>query len=205
MKVGNHDCGDLGRISAARDAIGPDAELYIDANGAYGRKQALGFAERVAPLGVTWFEEPVSSDDHEGLRLMRDRAPAGMRIAAGEYGYDLWYFRRLLEAGAVDVLQVDATRCGGVTGFMHAAVLADSGGVPLSAHTAPSLHTHLCCASGPAVNVEYFHDHARIERLLFDGSRSIHDGCLAPDLARPGLGLELKRPDAARYAAPYAA
>ena len=71
-----------------------------------------------AELGVTWFEEPVSSDDLDGLRLLRDRAPAGMDIAAGEYGYDLFYFRRMLEAGAVDVLQADATRCGGITGFL---------------------------------------------------------------------------------------
>src|SRR5262249_43895472 len=115
MKIGTHPDDDLGRVRAARNVIGPDAELFVDANGAYDRKQALGFAEDLAELGVTWFEEPVSSDDLEGLRLLRDRAPAGMNIAAGEYGYDLPYFRRMLEAGAVDVLQADASRCAGVT------------------------------------------------------------------------------------------
>ena len=104
----------------AREAIGPDAELFVDANGAYSRKQALAMAEAFAELGVTWFEEPVSSDDLDGLRLLRDRAPAGMDIAAGEYGYDLFYFRRMLDAGAVDVLQADATRCGGITGYLAA-------------------------------------------------------------------------------------
>ena len=95
--------------------------MFVDANGAYDRKQALAFAERFAELGVSWFEEPVIADDLEGLRLLRDRGPAGMDIAAGEYGYDLPYFRRMLEAGAVDVLQADASRCGGITGFLQAA------------------------------------------------------------------------------------
>jgi L-alanine-DL-glutamate epimerase-like enolase superfamily enzyme len=122
----------------------------VDANGAYTRKQALAFAEAFAQYDVRWFEEPVPSDDLEGLRLIRDCAPSGMNIAAGEYGYDSTYFRRMLEAGAVDVLQADATRCAGVTGFLEAAALADAYRVPLSAHTAPSIHGHLCCAAPAA-------------------------------------------------------
>ena len=98
MKIGTHPADDPGRVRAARDAIGPDVELFVDANGAYSRKQALAQAEAFAELDVRWFEEPVSSDDLDGLRLLRDRAPAGMDIAAGEYGYDLFYFRRMLEA-----------------------------------------------------------------------------------------------------------
>ena len=200
MKVGREPERDIERVRTARDAIG-DTELFVDANGAYERKQALAFAEAFAHSNVTWFEEPVSSDDLEGLHLLRDRAPAGMRIAAGEYGYDAMYFRRMLEAEAVDVLQADATRCGGVTGFLRAAALCEAHNLPLSAHTAPSLHAHLCCAVGPALNVEYFHDHGRIERLLFDGASEPVDGLLVPDRSRPGFGLELKRSDAARYAA----
>ncbi|HET9406298.1 MAG TPA: enolase C-terminal domain-like protein [Candidatus Sulfotelmatobacter sp.] len=83
-------------------------------------------------MNVTWFEEPVSSDDLAGLRLIRDRGPAGMDIAAGEYGYDAWYFRRMLAAGAVDVLQADATRCGGITGFLQAATLCQAHHIPAS-------------------------------------------------------------------------
>jgi L-alanine-DL-glutamate epimerase-like enolase superfamily enzyme len=124
-----------------------------------------------------------------------------MEIAAGEYGYDPVYFRRMLEAGAVDVLQADATRCLGITGFLRAAALAEAFMVPLSAHTAPSLHVHPCCAVAPARNLEYFHDHVRLEGLLFDGVVAPKDGILHPDLGRPGLGIELKRADAARYAA----
>lgn len=203
MKIGRHPADDLDRVFAARQAIGSDAELFVDANGAYTRKQALAFAEAFVELGVSWFEEPVSSDDLEGLRLLRDRAPAGMDIAAGEYGYDLYYFRRMLEAGAVDVLQADATRCGGITGFLRVAALCQAYGLPLSAHTAPALHVHPCCSLAPVCHVEYFHDHVRIEHLLFDGAPTPLDGTLYPDLSRPGMGLEFKRLDAEPYRIAY--
>lgn len=205
MKVGRHAGEDVERVAAAREAIGPDVELFVDANGAYTRKQALRMAEDFAGAGVTWFEEPVSSDDLAGLRLLRDRGPAGMAIAAGEYGHDLVYFRRMLEAGAVDVLQADATRCGGVTGFLAAAALCQAFTVPLSAHTAPSLHAHLCCSVPAAAHVEAFHDHLRVEALLFDGALGPDDGLLRPDPARPGFGLELRKDQANRYAVADAA
>ena len=149
MKIGTHPADDLDRVRAAREAIGPEAELYVDANGAYSRKQALAQAEAFRECGVVWFEEPVVADDLEGLHLIRDRGPAGMTIAAGEYGYDLGYFRRMLEAEAVDVLQADGSRCAGISGFLKAAVLAEVRDMALSAHCAPSLHVQACQA-GPA-------------------------------------------------------
>ena len=136
MKIGAHPDQDVKRVRAARQAIGPGAELFVDANGAYSRKQALAFAEDFSEIGVRWFEEPVSADDLAGLHLLRDRAPAGMEIAAGEYGYDLWYFRRMLEAEAVDVLQADATRCAGITGFLQVGALCQARSLQLSAHCA---------------------------------------------------------------------
>ena len=199
MKVGTHPEEDLRRVKAAREAIGPDIQLFVDANGAYSRTQALTFAEAYSALGVCWFEEPVSSDDLEGLRWLRDRAPAGMDITAGEYGYDLFYFRRMLEAGAVDVLQADVSRCG-MTGFMAVAAMCEARSLPLSGHCAPSLHAHPCCAIRPLRHVEYFHDHVRIEHMLFDGALTPQNGVLYPDLSRPGMGLEFKRADAERYA-----
>jgi L-alanine-DL-glutamate epimerase-like enolase superfamily enzyme len=201
MKVGRNSAADDDRVRKAREAIGRDAELFVDANGAYSCKQALAHAETFAEVGVTWFEEPVSSDDLEGLRLLRDRAPAGMDITAGEYGYDLYYFRRMLDAGAVDVLQADATRCAGITGFLQVGALCDAHNLPLSSHTASALHMHPCCALGRVRHLEHFYDHERIERLLFDGAVEPVDGMLCPDLSRTGLGLELKRADASRYAA----
>src|SRR5439155_20598054 len=128
------------RVRGARSAIGPDVELFVDANGAYTRALAAALAGSFAEESVTWFEEPVTSDDRDGLHALRSRLPAGMRVAAGEYGYDAQYFRRMLAAGSVDVLQADATRCGGVSGFLQASALCDAFGAPLSAHTAPSLH-----------------------------------------------------------------
>jgi len=201
MKVGREPEQDLGRVIAAREAIGPDAELMVDANGAYHRKQALEKAKGFSRLGVVWYEEPVSSDDLEGLRLLRDRGPSSMAIAAGEYGYDVYHFRRLLEAGAVDVLQADVTRCGGITGLLKVDALCKAHNVGLSAHCAPQIHAHVCCAAEMLVHCEYFHDHARIERMLFDGALYPEGGVLTPDPSRPGLGIELKRADATRYAA----
>ncbi|HEY3450960.1 MAG TPA: enolase C-terminal domain-like protein [Myxococcales bacterium] len=200
MKVGRAPGEDLARVAAAREAIGPDAELFVDANGAYSRKQALSFAQEFAEQGVTWFEEPVSSDDLPGLRLLRDRGPAGMAVAAGEYGYDAFYFQRMVEAGAVDVLQADATRCGGITGFLQAAEVCEAYGIPLSAHTAPAVHLHVGCAAPRVLHLEYFHDHARIEQMLFEGAQQPREGALKPDALRPGLGLEFKEADARKFA-----
>lgn len=200
MKIGRDPAADVSRTRAVRNAIGTGPEIFVDANGAYSRKLALRQAEALAELGVTWFEEPVSSDDLTGLALLRDRAPAGMDVSAGEYGYDTVYFRRMCAAGAVDVLQADATRCKGVTGFMRAAAVADAFLLPLSSHCAPSLHLHPCCAAPRVRHMEYFHDHVRIEHMLFDGAPSPVGGEIEPDLGRPGLGLELKEPDARRFA-----
>ena len=180
IKIGRDANRDVERVRVARKAISPETELYVDANGAYSRKQALMQAERFAPFGVTWFEEPVSSDDLDGLRILRDRAPSGMEIAAGEYGYDIFYFRNMLSAGAVDVQQADVTRCGGITGFLQVAALCQAHNIPLSAHTAPALHTHVACAVNPFKNLEYFHDHVRIEAMLFDGLPQLVHGELCP-------------------------
>jgi L-alanine-DL-glutamate epimerase-like enolase superfamily enzyme len=201
MKVGREPARDPHRVDIARDAIGPAVELFVDANGAYDRSRALGAARVFAERAVTWFEEPVSSDDVAGLRFVRDRAPAGMAIAAGEYGWDQFHFRRLIEAGAVDVLQADVTRCLGVTGFLMAASLCEASGIPLSSHCAPALHAHVMCAVRPGMHLEWFHDHVRIEEMLFDGAPHAVDGAVAPDRTRPGFGLELRERDAAPFLA----
>jgi L-alanine-DL-glutamate epimerase-like enolase superfamily enzyme len=196
MKVGRGH--DVERVRVARAAIGDRAELFVDANGAWSRKNALRHCESFAEFDVRWMEEPVSSEDLEGLALIRDRAPSCMEIAAGEYGYDERDFVRMLPS--IDVLQADATRCGGITGFLHAAAIADAQGIELSAHCAPALHLHAACAHTRMAHVEWFHDHARIESMLFEGAPMPRDGFIAPDRSRHGLGLELKRADAARFA-----
>lgn len=200
MKVGTHPADDSRRVRVARRAIGPDTELFVDANGAYSCQQAMALAQRFAEDQVTWFEEPVSSDDLRGLRHLRDHVPAGMDVAAGEYGWDSMYFERMLRADSVDVLQADATRCGGVTGFMDADALAVANGVPFSAHCGPTIHMHLGCCARNFRHLEYFHDHARIESMLFDGFvRPVHGG-MTPREESPGLGIVFKEQDAQPYA-----
>ena len=202
MKVGSQPQADPERVRKAREAIGPSAALFVDANGAYARKQALELAERFrGEAGVSWFEEPVSSEDLEGLRVVRDRAPGGMPIAAGEYGDDAFYFRRMLAAGAVDVLQADVTRCAGITELLRVDALCRAHNVPLSLHCGPAIHLHPGLALDRLIHLEYFHDHVRIEHLLFDGVPEPRGGALHPLLDRPGNGLELKREEAEPYAA----
>lgn len=199
MKIGTNATDDPRRVQIARRAIGDSTELFVDANGAYTVMQALELARRFADFGVNWFEEPVSSDDLTGLTQIRARAPMGMDIAAGEYGYTAWYFRRMIDAQAVSILQADATRCGGISGFLDVASLCWAANMPLSSHCGPSMHLHVCCAVPRAIHMEFFHDHARIERMFFDGFCEPENGLMKPDLSRPGMGLELKEASASPY------
>lgn len=202
MKIGTHPEDDPTRVAKAKIAIGKKATVFVDANGAYTVKQALAAAEAFAAHNVGWFEEPVSSDDLAGLRLLRQRAPVCMDIAAGEYGYETDYYRRMLNARAVDVMQADVTRCGGVTGFLAVVALAEAHHVDLSGHCAPALHLHAACAAPRLRHLEWFHDHVRIEHMLFDGAPYPQGGKIRPDLTRPGCGLEFKTQDAERWLNP---
>jgi L-alanine-DL-glutamate epimerase-like enolase superfamily enzyme len=198
MKIGSDPQRDPHRVTTARSAI-EDRELFVDANGALSVKQALHLAGLFEGAGVRWFEEPVSSDDPEGLRQVRNRAPACMEIAAGEYIYSLDDAQHLLEHGAVDVLQADATRCGGITGFLKVAALCETHHLELSGHCAPALHRHVACVLPGLRHLEWFHDHVRIEQMLFDGAPRAANGTIAPDLERPGHGLEFRSQDAERF------
>ncbi len=198
MKVGRDPRRDRERVKAARAAIG-EAGLFVDANGALAVKRALAFADHVLIHDVRWFEEPVSSDDREGLRLLRERIPAPMEVAAGEYIYVPEDALDLLAGGCVDVLQADATRCGGVSGFLAIGHMTAAHQLDLSGHCAPSVHLHAACSVPRLRHLEWFHDHVRIEHMLFDGAPTPRQGVIAPDLSRPGLGIALKRQDAERY------
>src|SRR5215212_4687570 len=199
IKVGREPKEDPRRVSAAREAIGSGVELMVDANGAYDRKQALYWADRFAEDGITYFEEPVTSEDREGLRLLRDQGPGGLSVAAGEYEWTLSQLADL--ASCVDVLQADVTRCGGITNLLRVDGICKGRSIPFSAHCAPAVSAHACCAMETLVHLEYFHDHVRLEDMLFEGILSPEDGYLRPDPSRPGLGIELKRAEAERYAA----
>ncbi len=188
---------DLNRIRQARTVIGDGAELFVDANGGYTRKQAIRVMAAAADCDVRWFEEPVSSDDLDGLREIRDAVSAD--VTAGEYGYDLYYFRRMCAAGAVDCLQVDASRCGGITEWMRAAAVAASFGLQISGHCAPHLHAHAAAATPNLRHLEWFHDHVRIESMFFDGTLDPTGGTIRLDAVAPGNGLALRTSDAAEY------
>jgi L-alanine-DL-glutamate epimerase-like enolase superfamily enzyme len=195
---GSNEKRDLARVVHARQAIGEGVELFVDANGGYSAKQAITIGRHfVEAAGVCWFEEPVSSDDLAGLRLIKEIL--NLDVAAGEYGFDEFYFERMLCAGAVDCLQVDVTRCGGYTSWLRVAAVAHAHAVDVSAHCAPNLHAHVATSVPNLRHVEYFWDHERIESLLFDGALSPLGGSMTPDRDRPGHGLVLKRPDAAPY------
>jgi L-alanine-DL-glutamate epimerase-like enolase superfamily enzyme len=199
MKVGRDVVVDRARVRNARIVVG-NHRLFVDANGAYSLKQALHEATLFRhDSGVSWLEEPLSSDNLEGLRLMRERGPAGMDIAAGEYGYTPEYFRRMLEAGAADVVQPDVTRVMGFTGFLKAAALCEAHHSPLSAHCAPSLSVQICGATSAARHIEYFHDHVRIENMLFDGVPQPQGGKLRPNSSEPGHGLRFRNHEAEQY------
>jgi L-alanine-DL-glutamate epimerase-like enolase superfamily enzyme len=200
LKTSRHPDADPQRLTAIRKAIGDDPVLLTDANGAYTRKEALYWASRFRDeYGVAWLEEPVSSQDITGLRLLRNQGPPGLDIAAGEYGYVLGDFARLLDGDGVDCLQADVTRCGGVTGLLQVAGLAAAHQIDLSAHCAPAISAHAFCAVEHLRHLEYFHDHVRIESMLFDGTLRPVGGALRPDPSEPGLGLLLRPKDAARY------
>jgi L-alanine-DL-glutamate epimerase-like enolase superfamily enzyme len=199
MKVGREPGKDPERVRVAREAIGEDVELFVDANGAYTRKQALYWAQAFAESGISYLEEPVSSEDREGLKHVRDQGPGGLAIAAGEYEWTLPGLADL--AGCVDILQADATRCGGITNLLRVDGICKGCQIPFSAHCAPAVSAHACCALESLLHLEYFHDHVRVEGMLFDGVLSPSEGYLRPDRERTGLGLELKRADAERYAA----
>ncbi len=200
MKIGRRPEHDEERVAAVRRAIGHEAELFVDANGAYSVKQALAMARTFERHGVSWFEEPVYHRDLTGNATVCAHAPPSMEVSNGEYGYAPDDFEALAQARAADVIQADVTRCGGFTGFAIVDAICQTHSLALSSHCAPYVTLHAALAAKQLRHVEYFFDHVRIERLFFDGAREPKDGTLVPDLNRPGIGLELKRQEAERYA-----
>ncbi|GAA5199122.1 enolase C-terminal domain-like protein [Arthrobacter gyeryongensis] len=194
---GTNTVRDLARIRQARETIGSGVELFVDANGGYTAKQAVRVFEACAEQEVVWFEEPVSSDHLEGLRQVRRSINAD--VAAGEYGTTLFYFRRMCEAGAVDCLQVDVSRCGGFTEWFRAAAVAAAHGLEVSGHCAPNLTVPAAAGTLNFRHLEWFHDHVRIEEMFFDGTGDPDGGSVRPAEDRPGNGLTFRARDADKY------
>jgi L-alanine-DL-glutamate epimerase-like enolase superfamily enzyme len=185
---------DLDRVRRLRELAGSGVDLMVDANGGYTTGQARRVGAKLDDLGVRWFEEPVSSHDTEGLANLRNFLRCD--IAAGEYAADVYDIRALLPV--VDCLQLDATRCGGYTGFLAGATLAQSHNLQVSAHCAPALHTPVAAAVPNLRHIEWFADHARLENLLVTGSPQPREGTLPTEGSRAGHGMELSA-DADRW------
>lgn len=146
---------------------------------------------------MTWFEEPVTSDDHGGLASLRESLPQD--VAAGEYGYALSYFADLCADRCVDCVQIDAGRCGGYTEWLRIAALAASYNLEVSAHCGPTLHRAVAPAAPNLRHLEYFHDHVRLEDLFFEGVARARQGSVIEVSAEPGIGICLKAPDVDQY------
>jgi L-alanine-DL-glutamate epimerase-like enolase superfamily enzyme len=200
IKIGESDGRrtdrDLQRVRLARRVVGDDVELFVDANGGYDVGQARRMAAQLDAEGVRWFEEPVTSDDLDGLRRVRGGCLCD--VTAGEYGYNLTYFERMCAAGAVDCLQIDASRCGGISEWLRAAAVAAGHHLDVSGHCAPHLHVAAAAATPNVRHLEWFHDHVRIESMLFEGALDPAGGTLTPT-DDPGHGLTFKHSDAEKY------
>ncbi|MFT4081777.1 MAG: enolase C-terminal domain-like protein [Nocardioides sp.] len=198
IKIGERGGGnvrrDLARVGEAKQVLG-DAALFVDANGGYRRKQAIQVGRSLEAYDVAWFEEPVTSDDKEGLA--RASTSLDLDVAAGEYADDVYEMRRLCEV--VDCLQVDVTRCGGITGWLRAAAIASSYGLDVSGHCAPHAHLAAAAATQNVRHLEWFHDHARIECRFLDGAEDPQLGRLRARSPSIGHGYRLKEPDLAPY------
>lgn len=194
MKVGTafgtREAEDLARVAAVRDAIGAGVELYVDANGAYGVEQAIHMAERFAAHDVRLFEEPLPPTDVSGLAAIRRETP--IPIAAGEHEYEASGLRRLVEAGAVDVLQPDLLRVGGISGWLQAAAVAAEHDIPILSHAAQLASLHAGCATSGSLATEYLAIQADMDRRWYAEVPEPSAGRWAPFADRPGLGLELR-------------
>jgi L-alanine-DL-glutamate epimerase-like enolase superfamily enzyme len=192
IKIGESRGGnvarDIARVKRLRELAGQEVALMVDANGGYTVGQARRVGAELDALGVVWFEEPVSSDDVAGLGTVRDALRCD--VTAGEYAADDYDARAL--APVVDCLQLDVTRCGGFTGWLSGAAVAQAHNLQVSGHCAPALHAQVAAAVPNLRHVEWFVDHVRLEPQLVHGCPVTRAGGLHVDPDRPGHGMSLR-------------
>ena len=193
MKIGK-DMGksereDIERVAAVRKAVGDDVALYVDVNSGYYAKQAIYMCKEFEQYQVGWIEEPVLADDLTGLAEIR-RA-VSIPVATGEEEYTKQGFKELISGGAVDIVQPDVQRIGGVTEWMKVARLAEAFGLPMAPHAAQLVHLHVACAIPNLKAVEYMNHYLEADRLWYTEFPEPRDGMWSPYPDKPGLGLEL--------------
>lgn len=187
-------------VRTAREAVGPDVDILVDAGGSeqfwpHGYKWALRTAQMLAEYQVGWFEEALPPDDIEGFVRLREHAP--VPIAGGEVLTRRQSFMPWIERGALDIVQPDATKCGGITEARRIAWMAYDHNIQFVSHgwnTAIGLAAdlHLAAAIPVARYVEYLTPAPYIDRLLQKPFQLDGDGCLTVPTG-PGLGIELDR------------
>lgn len=191
MKLGEGIREDVDKVKLVKSLLPPDSELYVDANAFYSPREALSLAKELHDLEVSYFEEPINSHDVQGMHFLKENFPEGVNLVAGEYCYHLDDVMNLLKNGAVDILQVDATRCEGVTGSIMASHLARAFHVPLSTHCAPLLHGNIGVCMDNVRIAELFYDHMRIEEQYFYFDGKYADGYFEPSKKQHGFGWKL--------------
>jgi L-alanine-DL-glutamate epimerase-like enolase superfamily enzyme len=192
---------DARRVEAARRAAGPDFVLAVDANCGWPVDDAVRFARLVEPLGIAWFEEPCHWYDDAAM-MARVRQATSIPITAGQSEITSHGVRRLLDAGAVDLVNVDASECGGVTEWRRAAALCLSAGVRMAHHEESQVSRHLLAGVPHGTCVECFADPERdpVWQTMWANRPAPKDGLFEVSAA-PGFGLVLDEAMVARYRA----
>ncbi len=191
MKVGGMPIDDdIDRIRTAREAIGTDVKLLIDANNAYRRHEAAQLMRRAERYDLYWFEEPVGPDDLDGSRFLRDMGL--ISIAAGENEYTRWGFRDMAMSSAADIWNTDAQVLGGVTEWRKVAAIAQAFDIPIAPHGDQELHVHLVASAPNGLIVEYYDDNTNpLRRKLFGESALVTTGGYVEIGETPGIGVNV--------------
>ncbi|HET7343802.1 MAG TPA: mandelate racemase/muconate lactonizing enzyme family protein [Methylomirabilota bacterium] len=190
---------DAARVAVARRAAGPDFLLAVDANRAWSVEEAIRFAGLVEPLDIAWFEEPCHWYDDAAM-MAAVRKATRIPITAGQSEITSHGVRRLLDAGAVDLVNFDASEGGGVTEWRRAAALCAAAGVRMAHHEEPQIAQHLLAGVPHGTYVECFADPERdpVWQALWANRPPIRDGML--EVSRgPGFGLALDEGLLRRY------
>lgn len=181
---------DAARVMAARDAAGPDFIIAMDANQGYTVADAVDLSRRLDGVGIRWFEEPVRwHNDRRDLRDVRMRGP--IPVCAGQSEVSASGCRDLMEAGAIDVCNFDASWSGGPTAWRRVAAIASSYDVQMGHHEEPQVSTHLIASQAHGTYSECFHpDRDPFWWNLIANRPALDNGHLTLS-DRPGLGWDL--------------
>jgi D-galactarolactone cycloisomerase len=190
---------DAKRVDAARKAAGPDFILAVDANRGWSADDAIRFSRLIEPLDIRWFEEPCHWYDDAAL-MARVRQATRIPVTAGQSEITSHGVRRLVDAGAVDLVNVDASECGGVTEWRRAAALCGVAGLQMAHHEESQISQHLLAAVPHGTYAECFADPERdpVWQTMWANRPSIKDGMM--DVAHgPGFGIVLDEGWIRRY------